>query len=110
MLPLRHHGPKMAIQKLLNLNLEHSEMSNIVLALKAFGPTWLGKYILVRCDNNVVVEVLITRDHLSGCVQGMHGRQQFNMMAYGYGDILGNTIRSLAICFIVKTLMHVITN
>ena len=41
-----------------NMGIVHMEMVNIVVALRAFGPMWSGKLILVKCDNEAVVHVL----------------------------------------------------
>ena len=35
----------------LSLTIVHLEMVNILVALKAFGPFWTKKKVLVKCDN-----------------------------------------------------------
>ena len=42
----------------LNLTIVHLEMINILVAIKAFGPFWAQKKVLVKCDNQAVVSVL----------------------------------------------------
>ena len=41
-----------------NLNIVHLEMLNILLAFRAFGPQWVKKKLLIKCDNDAVVKVL----------------------------------------------------
>ena len=36
----------------------HLEMVNIILALRVFRPMWSGRRVIVRCDNDAVVQVL----------------------------------------------------
>ena len=58
-----------------NMGIVHMEMVNIVVALKAFGPMWTGKRILVKCDNEAVVHVLSagrTKDpYLAACARNV---------------------------------------
>ena len=47
----------------------HLEMINILVALRAFAAHWAGKSLLIKCDNQAVVNVLThnkTRDALLG--------------------------------------------
>ena len=66
-LPLENH--------LKNLGIVHLEMINILVALRIFAPSWHQKAILVRCDNNAVVQVLTsgkTRDpFLATCARNI---------------------------------------
>ena len=58
-----------------NLGIVHLEMINILVALRIFAPYWHQKAILVRCDNNAVVQVLTsgkTRDpFLATCARNI---------------------------------------
>ena len=57
------------------MTIVHLEMVNIVLALKVFGTMWKGKRIVIRCDNDAVVQVLSkgrARDHfLAACARNV---------------------------------------
>ena len=49
----------------LDLGRVHLDMVNILVALKLFGPFWCGCKVLIQCDEQAVVSVLIngkTRD------------------------------------------------
>ena len=41
-----------------NLGIVHHEMVNILLAVRVFQDMWPGKHLLVKCDNQAVVQVL----------------------------------------------------
>ena len=53
----------------------HLEMVNILLAVRLFSSLWLGRKVLIKCDNNAVVTILRTgksRDpFLSACARNI---------------------------------------
>ena len=58
-----------------NLGIVHLEMVNILVATKTFGPFWAHHKVLIKCDNQAVVQVLVngrTRDpFLATCARNI---------------------------------------
>ena len=59
----------------MNWSIVQLEMVNILLAVRLFQPHWAGRKVLVKCDNEAVVTVLIsrkTRDpYLGACARNI---------------------------------------
>ena len=75
------------------MGIVHMEMVNIVVALKAFGPMWAGKRILVKCDNEAVVHVLSagrTKDpFLGACARNVWYLAAQHDIEISYTHVLG---------------------
>ena len=76
-----------------NMGIVHMEMGSIVVALRAFGPMWSRKRILVKCDNEAVVHVLsagCTKDLFLGvCAQNVWFWATLQDIEVSYVHILG---------------------
>ena len=85
----------------LSLTIVHLEMINILVAIKAFGPFWARKKVLVKCDNQAVVSVLKhsrTKDaFLATCARNIWLLAAWYDLEVDYVHIMGknNTIADL---------------
>ena len=76
-----------------NLNIVHLEMVNILLAVRLFGKCWSKTRVLVKCDNEAVVQVLTsgrTRDaFLAACARNVWHRVAECDIDISYIHVLG---------------------
>ena len=76
-----------------NLSIVHLEMINILVAIKVFGHMWHRQLILVKCDNDAVVQVLTsgkTRDpFLATCARNIWQEAAVRDIELKYVHIMG---------------------
>ena len=76
-----------------NLSIVHLEMINILVAIKVFGHMWHRQLILVKCDNDAVVQVLTsgkTKDpFLATCARNIWQEAAVRDIELKYVHIMG---------------------
>ena len=76
-----------------NLTIVHLEMVNILVAIRIFAAHWSKKKVLIKCDNNAVVQVLTnnrTKDaFLGACTRNIWYHTALNDIEVSYVHIMG---------------------